>query len=44
MLVILYFMHARHSTKLTWLVIVASLVWLSLQEGEEAYSQGGKKP
>lgn len=29
-LVILYFMHVRHSSRLTWLVIAAGFIWLSL--------------
>ncbi|MCI0354727.1 MAG: cytochrome C oxidase subunit IV family protein [Acidobacteria bacterium] len=29
-LVILYFMHARYSSKLTWLVIVAGFFWLGI--------------
>ena len=28
-LVILYFMHAIHSTRLTWVVIIASFLWLA---------------
>jgi len=27
--VILYFMHAIHSTRLTWVVIIASFLWLA---------------
>ena len=29
-LVILYFMHVRHSTRLTWLVIIASFVMMGV--------------
>ena len=29
-LVILFFMHVIHSTRLTWVVIVASFVWLAV--------------
>lgn len=29
-LVILYFMHLRYSTRLTWVVVVASFLWLSV--------------
>ena len=29
-LVILFFMHAIHSTRLTWVVIIASFVWLGV--------------
>jgi len=29
-LVILFFMHLRYSTKLTWLVVSAGFVWLSI--------------
>src|SRR5947209_13043607 len=29
-LVILFFMHVIHSTRLTWVVIIASFVWLSM--------------
>ncbi len=29
-LVILFFMHVIHSTRLTWVVILASLLWLAL--------------
>ncbi|MGH9532645.1 MAG: cytochrome C oxidase subunit IV family protein [Terriglobales bacterium] len=29
-LVILYFMHARYSSRLTWLVIVAGFFWLGI--------------
>ena len=29
-LVILYFMHARYSSKLTWLVIIAGFFWLGI--------------
>ncbi len=29
-LVILFFMHAIHSSRLTWVVIVASFVWLGV--------------
>jgi len=29
-LVILFFMHAIHSTRLTWVVIVASFLWLAV--------------
>ncbi len=29
-LVILYFMHVIHSTRLTWVVIIASVLWLSM--------------
>jgi len=29
-LVILFFMHVIHSTRLTWIVIIASFLWLSL--------------
>jgi cytochrome c oxidase subunit 4 len=29
-LITLYFMHARWSSSLTWLVIVAGLVWLGI--------------
>ena len=28
--VILYFMHVRYSTKLTWIVVAASLLWLGV--------------
>ena len=28
-LVVLYFMHVRYSSKLTWVFVVAGLVWLS---------------
>ncbi len=29
-LVILYFMHVRHSTRLTWVVVIGSFLWLAL--------------
>ena len=29
-LVILFFMHVIHSTRLTWVVIIASFVWLAV--------------
>lgn len=29
-LVILFFMHVIHSTRLTWIVVVASFLWLSV--------------
>ena len=29
-LVILFFMHAIHSTRLTWVVIISSFVWLGV--------------
>ena len=29
-LVILFFMHAIHSTRLTWVVIIASFLWLGV--------------
>ena len=29
-LVILFFMHVKYSTRLTWVVIIASFLWLSL--------------
>jgi cytochrome c oxidase subunit IV len=29
-LVILFFMHVIHSTRLTWVVIIASFVWLAM--------------
>ena len=29
-LVILFFMHVIHSTRLTWVVIIASFLWLSV--------------
>ena len=29
-LVILFFMHVIHSTRLTWVVIISSLMWLAL--------------
>ena len=29
-LVILFFMHARYSSKLTWLIIVAGVFWLGI--------------
>ena len=29
-LVILYFMHVRYSTRLTWAVVVASVFWLGI--------------
>ena len=29
-LVILFFMHVIHSTRLTWVVIIASFVWLGM--------------
>jgi cytochrome c oxidase subunit IV len=29
-LVILFFMHAIHSTRLTWVVIIASFLWLAV--------------
>lgn len=29
-LVILYFMHLRHSSRLTWLVVAAGFVWLGI--------------
>lgn len=29
-LVILFFMHVIHSTRLTWVVIIASLLWLAV--------------
>ena len=29
-LVILYFMHAAHSTRLTWVVILGSFLWLGV--------------
>ena len=29
-LVVLFFMHVRYSTRLTWLVILGSLFWLSI--------------
>ena len=29
-LVILYFMHAIHSTRLTWVVIIGSFLWLGV--------------
>lgn len=30
LLIVLFFMHARYSTGLTWLVIVAAVAWLAL--------------
>ena len=30
MLVLLFFMHVRYSTRLTWLVICAGVAWLSI--------------
>lgn len=30
MLVILFFMHVKYSTKLTWLVVIASFFWLGI--------------
>ena len=29
-LVVLYFMHVRYSTRLTWAVVVASVFWLGI--------------
>ena len=29
-LVILYFMHVKYSTRLTWVVVIASFFWLAL--------------
>jgi cytochrome c oxidase subunit IV len=29
-LVVLYFMHVRYSTRLTWVVVVAGLFWFSI--------------
>jgi cytochrome c oxidase subunit 4 len=29
-LVILYFMHVRHATRLTWVVVVGSFLWLGV--------------
>jgi cytochrome c oxidase subunit 4 len=29
-LVVLYFMHVRYSTRLTWLVVAASALWLGI--------------
>lgn len=29
-LVILYFMHVRHATRLTWVVVIGSFVWLGV--------------
>jgi cytochrome c oxidase subunit 4 len=29
-LVVLFFMHVIHSTRLTWVVIIASLLWLAV--------------
>ena len=29
-LVVLYFMHVRYSTRLTWVVVVGSLFWLGI--------------
>jgi cytochrome c oxidase subunit 4 len=29
-LVVLYFMHAKYSTRLTWAVVVASVFWLGI--------------
>lgn len=28
--VILYFMHVRHSTRLTWIVVIGSFLWLGV--------------
>jgi cytochrome c oxidase subunit 4 len=30
LLVILFFMHVRHSTRLTWLFVIAGFVWLAI--------------
>lgn len=29
-LVILYFMHVRHSTRLTWVVVIGSFIWVGV--------------
>jgi len=29
-LVVLYFMHLRHSTRLTWVVVAAAVLWLAV--------------
>jgi cytochrome c oxidase subunit 4 len=29
-LVVLYFMHVRYSTRLTWVIVVASVFWLAI--------------
>ncbi len=30
LLVILFFMHVRHSTRLTWLFVIAGFIWLAI--------------
>ena len=44
LLVILYFMHARYGTRLTWLVVSAGVVWLLILIGftlSDVLTRGG---
>jgi|tagenome__1003787_1003787.scaffolds.fasta_scaffold18345047_1 cytochrome c oxidase subunit 4 len=46
LLVILFFMHVRHSTRLTWLFVIAGFVWLAIMIDLTLsdYSTRGKVP
>jgi len=43
-LVILFFMHVRHGSKLTWVFVAAGFVWLGLMVGLTMSDYGTRNP